>query len=150
MKAYLTQVRKIENSFHLLGIENPVNINLLEKFDLISGYPIICVIANNSINSIYLIDCNKNLNQIHGLQDDLFSMNVIYDKSLINLKKYNCIKYLLLKLFEKLSMKELNFYKNDLIELENIIFYNLLHNPININQIKKLIMKKVIKIDRTQ
>lgn len=147
MNAYLTFIRQIDKKFHFIAIDNPINLDDCKDLDLISGQPIICIIDNNHLKSLYVIQANGMMNQIFGNNDDLFLMKELQDRSLVNLKKYNIIKYFIIKLLEKLSFKELNNYYNDLKNFENNIFYSLLHCEINIQNIKNYMIKEIKKIN---
>lgn len=147
MKANLTFVRKLNQDVHLIGIKNPINISLLSELNLISGQPIIVVIANNKIEAIYLISNNGDLHQTIGYKDLLFNMNIIDDLSLINIQKFNLLRYLLINSFECLSLNEFKTLKNEIIELENKIFYSLLHTEIELNNLKKYIIREFKKMD---
>lgn len=145
MKAFLTFVRKNTNDIHLIGIENPNNINILEKIDLISGQPVICIIENNKINGFYLINESGELIQCYGIKDFLFDINIIFDLTLINLIKFNTIKHFLISIFSSLSLNEIPELKNELNILENKVFYNLLHAEIETVKIKSYILKEIKK-----
>lgn len=146
MKAYITFIRKLNNENHMIGVKNPTNIDILQKFNLYSGQPIICVIENDLILAFYIIE-NTKLNQIYGNEDKLFQIKILNDLSLINLKKYNVIKYFLIKIYEKLSFKDLNENINLLLSFEEKIFYSLLHIDICIYKIKRYIKKEIMKFD---
>ena len=145
MKAYLTFVRKKENYVHMLGIENPVNICDVLFIQLKSGQPIIPVIQNNRIIGFYILDVEGNLYQLLGDIDYLFDLNEMTDLSLINLQKYNLIKYFVSHVFECLSIQEAKHYSEAFELLEEKIFYNLLHIEISLYKIKLSIAKEVVK-----
>ena len=96
MHAFLTFIRKNNQDIHMLGIKNPENIIELSKFNLKSGQPIIAVVIDKELLSLYILDSLGNIMQIYGKNDSLFDLNKIYDLSLVNLKKYNYIKTLLI------------------------------------------------------
>ena len=106
MKAYLTFVRKKENDVHMLGIDNPVNICDVLFIELKSGQPIISIIKNNRIVAFYILDVEGNLYQLVGDIDYLFDLSDLTDLSLINLQKYNLIKYFVSNIFQCLSIQE--------------------------------------------
>ena len=145
MKAYLTFIRKLNQDIHMIGIQNPINISVLSDFDLISGQPIISVISDNKITAIYLISNDGELFQTFGEKDHLFLLKTIDDLTLINIQKYNLLNYFLTSTLIVLSFNEFNLYKNELIELENKIFYNLLHAEIDLNNLKKYILREIKK-----
>jgi len=145
MKAYLTFVRKKENDVHMLGIENPVNICDVLFIQLKSGQPIIPVIQNNRIIGFYILDVEGNLYQLLGDIDYLFDLNEMTDLSLINLQKYNLIKYFVSHVFECLSIQEAKHYSEAFELLGEKIFYNLLHIEISLYKIKLSIAKEVVK-----
>ena len=101
MNAYLTFIRKTDNNLHMLGIKNPKNIDDLQKYNLISGQPVLCVLSNNQIESLYVISRNGNIFQVYGEQDNLFSLDFLTDMSSINVKKYNGIGYYLQMIFSQ-------------------------------------------------
>jgi hypothetical protein len=145
MKAYLTFTRKKENDVHMLGIENPSNINDILFADLRSGQPILPIIVNNKIVALYIIDVEGNLYQIVGEIDHLFSLDQLIDLSLKNLQKYNLIKYFVSQIFQCLSIQEAR-HNSEIFEcLEEKIFYNLLHIEIELYKIKLAIVKEIKK-----
>ena len=108
MNAFITFCRQNtrqndEKETHLLGIKNPKNISVLEKFNLKSGQPIVCVIESFTIIAFYLIANDGELHQVYGSLDFLFEIEEIDDFCLINLQKYNYIKYTLIEIFKCLS-----------------------------------------------
>jgi hypothetical protein len=145
MKAYLTFTRRKENDVHMLGIENPSNINDILFADLRSGQPILPIIVNNKIVALYIIDVEGNLYQIVGEIDHLFSLDQLIDLSLKNLQKYNLIKYFVSQIFQCLSIQEAR-HNSEIFEcLEEKIFYNLLHIEIELFKIKLAIVKEIKK-----
>jgi hypothetical protein len=145
MKAYLTFTRRKENDVHMLGIENPSNINDILFADLKSGQPILPIIVNNKIVALYIIDVEGNLYQIVGEIDHLFSLDQLIDLSLKNLQKYNLIKYFVSQIFQCLSIQEAR-HNSEIFEcLEEKIFYNLLHIEIELYKIKLAIVKEIKK-----
>jgi len=147
MKAYLTFVRRKENDVHMLGIENPKNICDVLFMELRSGQPIISVIQNNKLVAFYILDAEGNLYQVAGDIDYLFDLNELIDLSLINLQKYNLIKYFVSHVFQCLSIQEAK-YNSEIFELlEEKIFYNLLHIEIDLFKIKLSIAREIMKSD---
>jgi len=147
MNAYLTYVRKNENYIHLLGLKNSANIFYLNKLNLISGQPVIVVIENNIILSLYSINDSGDLFQIFGNIDHLFELGKLYDLSFKNIKKYNFIRNILIEAFLCLSIEESKYNKLLLEDLENQIFYNFLHINADLFDIKKFIVKEINKSD---
>lgn len=145
MKAYLTFVRKKENDVHMLGIDNPVNICDVLFIELKSGQPIISIIKNNRIVAFYILDVEGNLYQLIGDIDYLFDLSDLTDLSLINLQKYNLIKYFVSNIFQCLSIQEAKYYSEVFELLEEKIFYNLLHIEVSLYRIKILIAKEIVK-----
>jgi hypothetical protein len=145
MKAYLTFVRKKENDVHMLGIDNPVNICDVLFIELKSGQPIISIIKNNRIVAFYILDVEGNLYQLIGDIDYLFDLSDLTDLSLVNLQKYNLIKYFVSHIFQCLSIQEAKYYSEVFELLEEKIFYNLLHIEISLYRIKILIAKEIVK-----
>jgi len=145
MKAYLTFVRKKENDVHMLGIDNPINICDVLFIKLKSGQPIIPVIQNNRIIGFYILNVEGNLYQLLGEIDYLFDLDEMTDLSLINLQKYNLIKYFVSHVFECLSIQEAKHYSEAFELLEEKIFYNLLHIEISLYKIKLSIAKEIVK-----
>ena len=141
MNAYLTFIRKTDNNLHMLGIKNPKNIDDLQKYNLISGQPVLCVLSNNQIESLYVISRNGNIFQVYGEQDNLFSLDFLTDMSSINVKKYNGIGYYLQMIFSTLSIREFEYFKNKLEQFENDIFYQHLHTDLEISKIKSIFIK---------
>jgi hypothetical protein len=147
MNAFITFVRYINNNLHMLGIKNPVKINDLQKYNLISGQPVLCVLSNNQIQSLYIISRNGNVFQVYGEEDNLFSLDFLTDMSSINVKKYNGIGYYLQIIFSTLSIKEFEIFRNKLEEFENDIFYNHLHTDLEITKIKSILIKEIYTLD---
>ena len=145
MKAYLTFVRKREDDVHMLGIENPINICDVLFIELKSGQPVITIIKNNRIIAFYILDIEGNLYQLIGDIDYLFDLSELTDLSLINLQKYNLIKYFVSHVFQCLSIQESKYYSETFELLEEKIFYNLLHIEIDLYRIKILIAKEILK-----
>jgi hypothetical protein len=149
MKAYLTFARRKEDDVHMLGIENPSNINDILFIGLKSGQPILPIIQNNKIIAFYILDVEGNLYQIVGETDYLFNLNELTDLSTINLQKYNLIKYFVSQVFQCLSIQEAK-YNSEIFELlEEKIFYNLLHIEIDLYKIKPAIIKEIKKSELT-
>ena len=147
MIAYLTFIRKHEQDFHMLGIKNPSNINVLSKFNLISGQPVICIIELNKIISLYLISRTGNIFQVFGEEDSLFTLDTVSDISFINVKKYNGLGYYLQTIFNTLSIKEFEYFKTKLEKFENDLFYQHLHTELEISKIKSILIKEIGKLD---
>jgi len=147
MKAFLTFIRKYEQDIHMLGVKNPININILEEINLISGQPIISITENNEIVGLYLIKVNGEIFQINGNIDFLFDLQEMSDISTINVKKYNAIRYYLINTFYNLSMKEFGLYEVQLDKLENTIFYNYLHADFEISQLKTILIREINRSD---
>lgn len=147
MKAFLTFVRKYKQDIHMLGIKNPININILEEINLISGQPIVAIIENNAVVGLYLIKVNGEIFQINGDIDFLFDLKEMSDISTINVKKYNAIRYYLINTFYNLSIKEFGLYETQLDELENTIFYNYLHADFEISQLKTILIREINRSD---
>lgn len=147
MKAYLTFIRKNEQDIHMLGIKNPLNIKSLNQIELISGQPIISVIENENIVALYLIKTNGEIFQIKGSIDLLFDLKEMTDISIINVKKYNAIRYYLINTYYNLSIKEFSIYEKQLDKLENSVFYNFLHTDFDISQLKTIIIREINRSD---
>lgn len=152
MNAFITFCRQItrqnnEKEIHLLGIKNPKNISVLEKFNLRSGQPIVCVIESFTIVAFYLIANDGELHQVYGSLDFLFEIEEIDDFCLINLQKYNYINYTLIEIFKCLSRDEAKIYSDVFELLEETIFYNLLHTESDFLKIKNFIKKEINKLD---
>ena len=129
----------------MLGIKNPENIIELSKFNLKSGQPIIAVVIDKELLSLYILDSLGNIMQIYGKNDSLFDLNKIYDLSLVNLKKYNYIKTLLINSFSSLSIEESKYKLKDLEDLEDRIFCNILHLKIDLYKCKQLVIREINK-----
>lgn len=139
MKAYLTFLRKHENEHHALGVD--VEITASDKYLIISGQPLLLVTKDHSLLALYLLDEDGDLNQVFGNKDYLFDLEFIQDLSIMNIKKYNTIKYFLLNMYSSLSLNEFAYYEKELLSLENLIFYNLLHIELDVNKIKSMIIR---------
>lgn len=152
MNAFITFCRQTtrqnnEKEIHLLGIKNPKNISVLEKFNLRSGQPVVCVIESFTIVAFYLIANDGELHQVYGSLDFLFEIEEIDDFCLINLQKYNYINYTLIEIFKCLSRDESKIYCDLFETLEESIFYNLLHTESDFLKIKNFIKKEISKLD---
>ena len=104
MKAYLTFLRKHEKEHHALGVD--VEIIVSDIYLRISGQPLLLVTKDNSLLALYLLNEDGDLNQVFGNKDYLFDIEFIQDLSIINIKKYNTIKYFLLNMFSSLSFSK--------------------------------------------
>lgn len=139
MKAYLTFLRKHEKEHHALGVD--VEIIVSDIYLRISGQPLLLVTKDNSLLALYLLNEDGDLNQVFGNKDYLFDIEFIQDLSIINIKKYNTIKYFLLNMFSSLSLSEFSHYEKELLSFENLVFYNLLHIEVDVNKIKSMIIR---------
>ena len=146
-QAYLTFIRRKNDDFSFLAIENPNNLIELKKSFLRSGQPAIVIKDNNKLLALYAIGNNGELFQIYGTEDYLFLMKNIYDASMINIKKYNFIRYMLTEAFDELSIQESKQYKTIFENYEDLIFYTTLHAELDISNIKNIIIKELRKID---
>ena len=147
MIAYLTFIRKHEQDYHMIGIKNPININVLSEYNLISGQPVICILQANRIISLYLISRTGNIFQVYGDEDSLFTLDNITDISFINIKKYNGLGYYLQTIFNTLSIREFEYFKTKLEKFENDLFYQHLHTELEISKIKSILIKEIGKLD---
>ena len=136
MIAYLTFLRKNKDYLHLLGIKNPINIISLQNLNLTSGQPVIVIIKDDLIISLYYINENGELFQSFGQIDYLFQSKNLLDFTYKNVRKYNYIRNILIYSFMMLSVEELDHYSETLEEIENTIFHNYLHLDIDLYRIK--------------
>lgn len=150
MKAFLTFARRREEDIHMLGLENPINISELLFIGLKSGQPILSVIHDKKIVAFYIIDIEGNLYQLIGDTDYLFDLNELHDLSLINLQKYNLIRYYVSNVFQCLSIQEAKHNLEIFELLEEKIFYSLLHVEIDLFKIKSLILKEINKSELSE
>ena len=72
MIAYLTFLRKNKDYLHLLGIKNPTNIISLQNLNLTSGQPVIVIIKDDLIISLYYI--NENGELVYSTTDKPFEL----------------------------------------------------------------------------
>lgn len=146
-QAFLTFVRKKWDDCSFLAIENPKNLTELDVSCLRSGQPILIINDTNQMLALYVISKNAELFQIYGEEDYLFFMETINDLSLMNIKKYNYIRYILTDAFDELSIQEAKVY-NDIFEsLEETIFYTTLHTELSLASIKNILLKEIKKIN---
>jgi hypothetical protein len=82
-----------------LDLKIQKTFSILNDLELVSGQPILIVLKDNIIMSFYLIDKKGSLNQVKGTIDHLFDLEVVYDLTTIQLKKYNIIKSILTSSF---------------------------------------------------
>lgn len=143
MKAYLTFIRISKDDFHLIGLQSISFDFDWKNFDLISGQSVICIIEEKTLLALYLIRNDGVLNQIYGNLDYLFDINLIYDITLINLTKYNSIKFYLTNIYQIMSFDEMTYNYELMKDFENKIFYNFLHTEIK--DFKKIILRELIK-----
>jgi len=146
-QAFLTFIRRKNGDCSFLAIENPSNLIEIKESYLRSGQPVILIKENNTLVALYIIGNCGDLNQIYGEEDYLFFMKSINDVSLINVKKYNFIKHLLLETFEELSIQEAKQYKDILESFEELIFYTTLHTELDFQNIKNIIVKELKKLE---
>lgn len=144
--AFLTFIRRKNDEYSFLATENPSNLIEVNEYKLQSGQPVIIVKENNILIALYAIGNNAELFQIYGNEDYLFFMKCINDISLINIKKYNFIKNVLLEIFDELSIQESKLYKNIFEIFENQIFYTTLHTELDNRSIKNVIVKEIKKL----
>lgn len=147
MKAYLTFARRKDEDVHMLGIDNPENICDLLFVNLKSGQPILPIIKNNKIIAFYLLDIEGNLHQLYGDIDYLFELDNLLDLTIINLNKYNLIKYFVSNMFQCLSIQEAKYNLEKFECLEEKIFYDLLHIEVEYYRIKQMIAREISKSD---
>ena len=76
-QAYLTFIRRKNDDFSFLAIENPNNLKELKKSFLRSGQPAIVIKDNNKLLALYAIGNDGELFQIYGTEDYLFLMKNI-------------------------------------------------------------------------
>lgn len=84
--------------------------------------PIIVVLERNNLDALYIIGTDGDLFQVFGEQDSLFLMKKLNDISLINIKKYNLIKFILLETFDELTIQESKIHKELFENFEDKIF----------------------------
>ncbi len=145
-QAFLTFIRRKNDEYSFLATENPSNLIEVNEYKLQSGQPVIIVKENNILIALYAIGNNAELFQIYGNEDYLFFMKCINDISLINIKKYNFIKNVLLEIFDELSIQESKLYKNVFESFEDQIFYTTLHTELNNRSIRNVIVKEIKKL----
>jgi hypothetical protein len=74
-------------------------------------------------------------------------MKKINDISLINIQKYNLIRFILLDVFDELTIQESKIYKNIFESFEEKIYYNTLHTELEFLGIKNFAIKELMKIE---
>jgi hypothetical protein len=77
-------------------------------------------------------------------------MYELVDLTIINLQKYNLIKYYVSNLFDCLSIQEAKYNDAQFEFLEEKIFYNLLHIETDIYKLKSLINKEIKKSELSE
>ena len=146
-QAFLTFIRRKNYDYSFLAIENPSNLIELKEFCLSSGQPVILVQENKNLIALYAIGNDAQLFQIYGEQDFLFFMKSIEDISLLNIKKYNFIRHILLNAFDELSIQESKQYKYIFDIFEENIFYTTLHTELENHNIKNVIIREIKKLN---
>ncbi len=146
-QAFLTFIRRKNDDYSFLAIENPSNLIELKEFCLSSGQPVILVQENKNLIALYAIGNDAQLFQIYGEQDFLFLMKSIDDISLLNIKKYNFIRHILLNAFDELSIQESKQYKYIFDIFEENIFYTTLHTELENHNIKNVIIREIKKLN---
>ena len=136
-----------ENDIKFLAVKNPININDINYNELRSGLPVIVVISDEILEALYIIGTDGVLFQVFGENDSLFFMKKINDISLINIQKYNLIKFILLDAFDELTIQESKIYKNIFESFEEKIYYNTLHTELEFLGIKNFVIKELMKIE---
>lgn len=145
--AYLTFIRKKDNEIKFLAVDSPENLNQLCTKNVRSGLPIIVVLERNNLDALYIIGTDGDLFQVFGEQDSLFLMKKLNDISLINIKKYNLIKFILLETFDELTIQESKIHKELFENFEDKIFYITLHTELGFTGIKNIAIKELNKIE---
>lgn len=145
--AYLTFIRKKDSDIKFLAVDSPENMNQLCTKNFRSGLPIICVIDRDKLESLYIIGTDGELFQVFGEQDSLFFMKKLNDISLINIKKFNLIKFILLETFDELTIQESKIHKEVFENFEEKIFYITLHTELGFSAIKNIAIKELNKIE---
>jgi hypothetical protein len=74
MKAYLTFLRKNELEHHAIGVD--IKINVPDLYLRISGQPLLIISKDNSLLALYLISEDGDLNQVYGIEDYLFNVEL--------------------------------------------------------------------------
>lgn len=146
-QAFLTFIRRKNDDYSFLAIENPSNLIELKEFCLSSGQPVILVQENKNLIALYAIGNDAQLFQIYGEQDFLFLMKSIDDISLLNIKKYNFIRHILFNAFDELSIQESKQYKYIFDIFEENIFYTTLHTELENHNIKNVIIREIKKLN---
>lgn len=146
-KAFLTFIRRKNDDYSFLAIENPSNLISTKECFLRSGQPVIVIKENDKLIGLYLISNNAELFQIYGEEDYLFFMKTINDLSLLNIKKYNFIRHILTEMFSELSIQESKQYKDIFESFEEAIFYTTLHTELENKSIKSIITKEFKKLE---
>lgn len=146
-QAILTFIRRKNDDYSFLAIENPSNLIELKECCLSSGQPVILVQENKNLIALYAIGNDAQLFQIYGKQDFLFLMKSIDDISLLNIKKYNFIRHILLNAFDELSIQESKQYKYIFDIFEENIFYTTLHTELENHNIKNVIIREIKKLN---
>ena len=145
--AYLTFIRKKDNEIKFLAVDSPENLNQLCTKNVRSGLPIIVVLEKNNLDALYIIGTDGDLFQVFGEQDSLFFMKKLNDISIINIKKYNLIKFILLETFDELTIQESKIHKELFENFEEKIFYITLHTELGFTGIKNIAIKELNKIE---
>lgn len=146
-KAFLTFIRRKNDDYSFLAIENPSNLISTKECFLRSGQPVIVIKENEKLLGLYLIGNNAELFQVYGDEDFLFFMKTLNDLSLLNIKKYNFIKHILIEIFYELSIQESKQYKDIFESFEENIFYTTLHTELENKNIKNVVVKELKKLE---
>jgi hypothetical protein len=146
-KAFLTFIRRKNDDYSFLAIENPSNLISTKECFLRSGQPVVVIKENDKLIGLYFVSNNAELFQIYGEEDYLFFMKAINDLSLLNIRKYNFIKHILTEVFSELSIQESKEYKNIFESFEETIFYTTLHTELENKNIKSIVVKELKKLE---
>ena len=146
-KAFLTFIRRKNDDYSFLAIENPSNLISTKECFLRSGQPVVVIKESDKLIGLYIVSNNAELFQIYGEEDYLFFMKAINDLSLLNIKKYNFIKHILIEVFSELSIQESKEYKNIFESFEETIFYTTLHTELENKSIKSIVVKELKKLE---
>lgn len=145
--AYLTFIRKKESDIKFLAVDSPENLDQICAKNFRSGLPIIAVIDRDKLEALYIVGTDGDLFQVFGEQDSLFFMKKLNDISLINIKKYNLIKFILLETFDELTIQESKIHKELFEKFEEKVFYITLHTELGFTGIKNIAIKELNKIE---
>ena len=123
---------KLNDKIYLLDTDNGADLRC-------GRLTIVCTNLRGDILALYLLDESNKPFQTYGEIDVLSEGCVVYDETKDVIKNHAYAIQICIQIFNSLSKLELELNKNNLIELENNIFYFILNNNFGYKTLKEKI-----------